>query len=50
MLKKLLPLMLIASASQAAESVRVYNWTDYIAPDTLKNYEKASGQRVQYDV
>ena len=50
MLKKLLPLILIASASQAAESVRVYNWTDYIAPDTLKNYEKASGQRVQYDV
>lgn len=50
MLKKLLPLMLLASASQAAEGVRVYNWTDYIAPDTLKNYEKASGQHVQYDV
>ena len=50
MLKKLLPLMLLASASQAAEGVRVYNWTDYIAPDTLNNYEKASGQRMQYDV
>lgn len=50
MLKKLLPLMLIASASQAAEGVRIYNWTDYIAPDTLKNYEKASGQSLQYDV
>ena len=50
MLKKILPLMLIASASQAAEGVRIYNWTDYIAPDTLKNFEKASGQAAHYDV
>lgn len=50
MLKKLLPLMLVASASQAAEGVRIYNWTDYIAPDTLKNFEKASGQKAHYDV
>ncbi|MDH0894642.1 MULTISPECIES: polyamine ABC transporter substrate-binding protein [Pseudomonas] len=50
MLKKLLPLMLVASASQAAESVRIYNWTDYIAPDTLKNFQKASGVAAHYDV
>jgi putrescine transport system substrate-binding protein len=50
MLKKILPLMLIASASQAAEGVRIYNWTDYIAPDTLKGFEKASGQAAHYDV
>ncbi|MEO4049336.1 polyamine ABC transporter substrate-binding protein [Pseudomonas sp. CAU 1711] len=50
MLKKLLPLLLAASAAQAAEGVRIYNWTDYIAPDTLKNFEKASGQAAQYDV
>jgi putrescine transport system substrate-binding protein len=50
MLKKILPLMLIASASQAADGVRIYNWTDYIAPDTLKNFEKASGQAAHYDV
>ncbi len=49
MLKKLLPLMLLASASQAAE-VRVYNWTDYVAPDTLKNFEQASSIKVHYDV
>ena len=50
MFKKILPLMLIASASQAADGVRIYNWTDYIAPDTLKNFEKASGQAAHYDV
>jgi putrescine transport system substrate-binding protein len=50
MLKKILPLLLIASASQAAEGVRIYNWTDYIAPDTLKNFEQASGQAAHYDV
>ena len=50
MLKKLLPLMLIASASQAADGVRIYNWTDYIAPDTLKHFEQASGQKAHYDV
>ena len=50
MFKKILPLMLIASASQAADGVRIYNWTDYIAPDTLKSFEKASGQAAHYDV
>ncbi|HSX71695.1 MAG TPA: spermidine/putrescine ABC transporter substrate-binding protein PotF, partial [Pseudomonas sp.] len=50
MLKKIIPLMLVASASQAADGVRIYNWTDYIAPDTLKNFEKASGLSAQYDV
>ena len=50
MLKKIIPLMLVASVGQAAESVRIYNWTDYIAPDTLKTFEKSSGIKAQYDV
>ncbi|MBB2497225.1 polyamine ABC transporter substrate-binding protein [Aquipseudomonas ullengensis] len=50
MLKKIIPLMLVASASQAADGVHIYNWTDYIAPDTVKNFEKASGLAAQYDV
>ncbi|QKE62972.1 polyamine ABC transporter substrate-binding protein [Aquipseudomonas campi] len=50
MLKKILPLMLLASVSQAAESVRIYNWAEYIAPDTLKSFEKASGIASHYDV
>ncbi|WP_447591088.1 polyamine ABC transporter substrate-binding protein [Aquipseudomonas campi] len=50
MLKKLIPLMLVASVGHAADSVRIYNWTDYIAPDTLKAFEKSSGIKTQYDV
>lgn len=36
----LAPLMLAVSLAQAAETVKVYNWSDYIAPDTTKNFEK----------
>ncbi|WLD65477.1 polyamine ABC transporter substrate-binding protein [Pseudomonas sp. OVF7] len=37
--------------TQAAESVvKVYNWSDYIGPDTLKNFEQDSGIKVQYDI
>lgn len=50
MLKSLIPLMLVASVSQAAQDVRIYNWTDYIAPDTLKNFQQASGVAPHYDV
>ena len=50
MLKTLIPLMLVASVSQAAQDVRIYNWTDYIAPDTLKNFQQASGVTPHYDV
>ncbi|OYT83124.1 polyamine ABC transporter substrate-binding protein [Pseudomonas sp. PGPPP2] len=50
MLKKVIPLMLVASVSQAAGGVRIYNWTDYIAPDTVAAFEKASGLSAQYDV
>lgn len=27
-----------------------YNWTDYIAPNTIKNFEKQTGIKVTYDV
>ena len=50
MLKTLIPLMLVASVSQAAQDVRIYNWTDYIAPDTLKSFQQASGVTPRYDV
>ena len=36
---------------QAADSVvKVYNWSDYIGPDTLKNFEKDNAIKVQYDI
>lgn len=50
MLKTLLPLMLAASVSQAAEMVHIYNWGEYIAPDTLKNFQTETGFETQYDV
>lgn len=30
--------------------VNVYNWADYIAPDTIRNFEREHGIRVNYDV
>ncbi|MBI1179993.1 MAG: extracellular solute-binding protein [Alphaproteobacteria bacterium] len=30
--------------------LNVYNWSDYIAPDTLAKFEKATGIKVRYDV
>ena len=30
--------------------LNVYNWSDYIAEDTIKNFEKETGIKVNYDV
>jgi len=43
---------LAASAALAADEPKVlniYNWSDYIAPDTLANFEKETGIKVHYD-
>lgn len=41
----------VAGAAQAQEKVlHVYNWSDYIAEDTLENFQKATGIKVVYDV
>jgi putrescine transport system substrate-binding protein len=57
--RTLLGLALAASAlaassrahAQAAEPkvLNIYNWSDYIAEDTLKNFEKETGIKVRYD-
>lgn len=44
------PLLLATAAAQAADSVKIYNWSSYIAPDTLKNFQQASGIVPTYDV
>lgn len=51
-MRKLLvaPLMLAACVANAADSVKIYNWSSYIAPDTLKNFQQASGIVPTYDV
>ncbi|MBV6285805.1 polyamine ABC transporter substrate-binding protein [Pseudomonas aegrilactucae] len=42
---------LMAGAVQADDKVlHVYNWSDYIAPDTIAKFEKQSGIKVVYDV
>ncbi|MBV4459003.1 polyamine ABC transporter substrate-binding protein [Pseudomonas sp. COR58] len=41
----------IATGAQANDKVlRVYNWSDYIAPDTVKKFEDETGIQVTYDV
>ncbi|MBB3274935.1 MULTISPECIES: polyamine ABC transporter substrate-binding protein [unclassified Pseudoxanthomonas] len=36
--------------AEGAKEVNVYNWSDYIAEDTIPNFEKQSGIKVTYDV
>jgi putrescine transport system substrate-binding protein len=38
-----------AGAQEEDKVVNVYNWSDYIAEDTLKAFEKETGIRVRYD-
>src|SRR5437762_7247013 len=47
----LVALFLWPLAAAAEEPVlHVYNWLDYIAPDTIANFEKETGIAVTYDV
>jgi putrescine transport system substrate-binding protein len=41
-----------AAVAHAAEEkvLNVYNWSDYIAEDTIANFEKETGIKVNYDV
>ena len=32
------------------KTVNVYSWADYIAPDTVSNFEKETGIKVRYDI
>jgi putrescine transport system substrate-binding protein len=41
----------VAAAGEPEEKVlNIYNWSDYIAPDTVANFEKETGIKVRYDV
>ena len=53
LVKQLLPLALVAafsSAGQAAPTVSVYNWTDYIGETTLADFQAKTGIKPIYDV
>ena len=46
-----LSLTAVVGSVQANDKVlHVYNWSDYIAPETLANFEKETGIKVVYDV
>ena len=38
-----------ASAQEEDKVLNVYNWSDYIAEDTIRNFEKETGIKVRYD-
>lgn len=38
------------ASAQEEKILNVYNWSDYIADDTLKNFEKETGIKVRYDL
>jgi putrescine transport system substrate-binding protein len=39
-----------AAANTEEKVVNVYNWSDYIAEDTIANFEKETGIKVNYDM
>ena len=50
MFRILAPLLLALSPglATAADSIRVYNWNDYIAPQVLDDFTKTTGIQVEY--
>ncbi|CZF77726.1 polyamine ABC transporter substrate-binding protein [Grimontia marina] len=42
--------LMVSTGLQAEEILRIYNWSDYIAEDTIENFEKETGIKVTYDV
>jgi len=42
----------VISGSVVAEDkvLNIYNWSDYVSPDTVANFEKETGIKVNYDV
>ncbi len=50
--KLLLIICFLSPTAFAAEEplLNIYNWSDYIAPDTIDNFEKEFGIKVNYDL
>lgn len=42
-------LALSPASAQEEKVLNIYNWSDYIAEDTIKNFEKETGIKVRYD-
>jgi putrescine transport system substrate-binding protein len=41
---------LTPAQAQEEKVLNIYNWSDYIAEDTVKNFEKETGIKVRYDL
>jgi putrescine transport system substrate-binding protein len=39
-----------AASAEEEKVVNVYNWSDYVAPDTIEEFTKRTGIKVNYDV
>ena len=39
-----------AASAPEEKALNIYNWSDYIAEDTLANFQKSTGIQVRYDV
>jgi putrescine transport system substrate-binding protein len=51
MLRKVVAaLMLVPCLAQAGETVKIYGWADYAAPDTLSNFQQQTGIGTHYEV
>ena len=46
----LMGVMAGAAQAQDKKELHVYNWSDYIAADTISKFEKETGIKVVYDV
>jgi putrescine transport system substrate-binding protein len=40
----------VATAPAEEQVLNIYNWSDYIAEDTIRNFEQETGIKVRYDV
>ena len=40
----------LSAGAAVAQELNVYNWSDYIAEDTIANFEAETGIKVTYDV
>lgn len=39
-----------SDAKEEEKVLNIYNWSDYVAPDTIANFEKETGIKVRYDI
>jgi len=40
----------VPAAAEEEKVLNVFNWSDYVAPDTIENFTKETGIKVNYDV